>query len=43
VVYASGRTKPTDPVPGSAFLPKPFILAQACATVERMVEHRKAA
>jgi hypothetical protein len=29
-------------VPGSAFLPKPFILAQACATVERMVDRRAA-
>ena len=43
VVYASGRTRPKDPVPGSAFLPKPFILAQACRTVERMLGHRKAA
>jgi DNA-binding response OmpR family regulator len=43
VVYASGRTKPKDPVAGSAFLLKPFILAQACATVERMVGHRQAA
>ena len=43
VVYASGRTKPKDPVPGSAFLPKPFILAQACRTVERMVGDRRAA
>jgi hypothetical protein len=43
VVYASGRTRPKDPVPGSAFLPKPFILAQACRTVERVAGHRKAA
>jgi DNA-binding NtrC family response regulator len=43
VLYASGRTKPQDPVPGATFLPKPYILAQACAAVERMVEHRKAA
>jgi DNA-binding response OmpR family regulator len=43
VVYASGRTKPNDTVPGSAFLAKPFILALACATVERMVGHRQAA
>ncbi|MBV9968870.1 MAG: response regulator [Xanthobacteraceae bacterium] len=43
VIYASGRTKPNDTVPGSAFLPKPFILAQACATVERIAGHRKAA
>jgi DNA-binding NtrC family response regulator len=43
VVYASGRTKPKDPVPGSAFLPKPFILAHACRTVERVASHRKAA
>jgi DNA-binding NtrC family response regulator len=43
VLYASGRTKPKDPVPGSAFLPKPYILAQACAAVGRIVEHRKAA
>jgi DNA-binding NtrC family response regulator len=43
VLYASGRTKPEDPVPGSAFLPKPYILAQACAAVERMVGHRNAA
>jgi DNA-binding response OmpR family regulator len=43
VLYASGRTTPKDPVPGSAFLPKPYILAQACAAVERMVGHPKAA
>jgi hypothetical protein len=30
-------------VAGSAFLPKPFILAQACAAVERMVPRRHAA
>src|SRR5271156_2136387 len=44
VVYASGRYTPIDDaVAGSAFLPKPFILAQACSAVERMVGRRHAA
>jgi DNA-binding NtrC family response regulator len=43
VVYASGRREAENAVAGSAFLPKPFILAQACAAVERMVARRHAA
>ena len=43
VVCASGRREVENAVAGSAFLPKPFILAQACAAVERMVARRQAA
>ena len=44
VVYSSGRRGEVEhAVAGSAFLPKPFILAQACAAVERMVARRQAA
>jgi DNA-binding NtrC family response regulator len=43
VVCASGRREVENAVAGSAFLPKPFILAQACAAVERMVARREAA
>ena len=43
VVYASGRREVENAVAGSALLPKPFILAQACAAVQRMVPRRHAA
>jgi DNA-binding NtrC family response regulator len=44
VVYSSGRRSHVEnAIAGSAFLPKPFILAQACAAVERMVARRHAA
>jgi DNA-binding NtrC family response regulator len=44
VVYSSGRRSHIEnAIAGSAFLPKPFILAQACAAVERMVARRHAA
>ncbi len=44
VVYASGRhARFDDAVAGSAFLPKPFILAQARDAVKRMVACRQAA
>jgi DNA-binding NtrC family response regulator len=43
VVCASGRRDVENAVAGSAFLPKPFILAQACAAVERMAGRRRAA
>ena len=43
VVCASGRREVENAVAGSTFLPKPFILAQACAAVERMIGHRNAA
>jgi DNA-binding response OmpR family regulator len=44
VVYSSGRHGQVEnALAGSAFLPKPFILAQACAAVERMVARRHAA
>ncbi len=43
VVCASGRREVENAVAGSTFLPKPFILAQACAAVERTVARRHAA
>jgi DNA-binding NtrC family response regulator len=43
VVCASGRREVENAVAGSTFLPKPFILAQACAAVERTVSRRHAA
>jgi DNA-binding NtrC family response regulator len=43
VVYASGRREVENAIAGSTFLPKPFILAQACAAVERTVARRRAA
>jgi len=43
VVCASGRREVEHAVAGSTFLPKPFILAQACAAVERTVARRRAA
>jgi DNA-binding LytR/AlgR family response regulator len=44
VVYSSGRYgQVEDAVAGSAFLPKPYILAQATAAVERMVARSHAA
>jgi DNA-binding NtrC family response regulator len=43
VVCASGRREVELAVAGATFLPKPFILAQACAAVERMVARRHAA
>ena len=43
VVCASGRREVENAVAGSAFLPKPFILAQACAAVERTVAGGRAA
>jgi CheY-like chemotaxis protein len=44
VVYASGRhARLEDAVTGSAFLPKPFILAQARDAVKRVVAGRRAA
>jgi DNA-binding NtrC family response regulator len=43
VVYASGRREAENTIAGSTFLPKPFILAQACAAVERTMARRRAA
>jgi DNA-binding NtrC family response regulator len=44
VVYSSGRHGQVEnAIAGSTFLPKPFILAQACAAVERTVARRHAA
>ena len=43
VICASGRREVENAVAGSTFLPKPFILAQACAAVERTVARRHAA
>jgi len=43
VVYASDRSDAENAIVGSTFLPKPFILAQACAAVERTVARRRAA
>jgi DNA-binding NtrC family response regulator len=43
VVCASGRREVENAVAGATFLPKPFILAQACAAVERTVARRHAA
>jgi CheY-like chemotaxis protein len=44
VVYSSGRYgQVEDAVAGSAFLPKPYILAQATAAVEQMVARSHAA
>jgi DNA-binding NtrC family response regulator len=44
VVCSSGRHGQVEnAIAGSTFLPKPFILAQACAAVERTVARRHAA
>jgi DNA-binding NtrC family response regulator len=44
VVYSSGRHRGVEnAIAGSTFLPKPFILAQACAAVKRIVARRHAA
>ena len=44
VVCSSGRHGQVEnAIAGSTFLPKPFILAQACAAVERLVARRHAA
>jgi DNA-binding NtrC family response regulator len=44
VVCASGRRGHAEnAIAGSTFLPKPFILAQACAAVERTIARRHAA
>ena len=44
VVCSSGRRGQVEnAIAGSTFLPKPFILAQACAAVERTVARRHAA
>ena len=44
VVCSSGRQGQVEnAIAGSTFLPKPFILAQACAAVERTVARRHAA
>jgi DNA-binding NtrC family response regulator len=45
VVYASGRVRAVDPtlrVPGSAFVPKPYMPSQISSLLQRMVNPRVA-
>ncbi len=43
VVYASGRVRQVDPkmrVPGSTFVPKPYMPSQICSLLQRIVTPR---
>ena len=45
VVYASGRVRQVDPkmrVPGSTFVPKPYMPSQICSLLQRIVTPRAA-